>query len=256
MRLFALAAILALGVLAGLSDEKAPGAGKNTPPKPPAPSRPPAPPPRPPVNPAALVIPRLPANFRPGPGARLAPWNVDVTFTFNADVGKVRSLDPPADFDEKGNIQKHTKEELAALKGDTPEEKKMAGYRSDYSELKVGDMVQVALSVHKTNATEEKKGKGDKKEKEEGKADKPDKGDTPAKDGRWVVANQFIGKITKIDGATTISGPKMTVRVTTVQVVQGRNKPAGNRTITVKPEQGQATLILAGRRPPAPPAKP
>jgi hypothetical protein len=187
-------------------------------------------------------IPRLPAGYRP-PMPRLVPHNLDVSFTFNTEVGKVRTVDPPTEFDEKGNIKKPTKEELAKAKGDTPEEKKLAGYKSDFSELKVGDMVQVALSVYKLKAKKKPRA-GAKKDDAEADLEK-----APS-EGRWVVATQVIGKVTNIDAANTVAGAKMTIRVTTVQVAQGNNNPQANRALTITPEQGQATLILAGRRPP------
>jgi hypothetical protein len=292
MRLFTLPAILALAVLIGLSDEKAPGAGKSTskssgsgggssskPSSTPTskPSggggTPTTKPGGTPSNPGGGSggIPGgypgarpgypggypggyrgVPPGYRPGAGARLVPLNLDVSFTFNSDVGKVRTVDPPAGFDEKGNIKKHTKEELEKLKGDTPEEKKLAGYKSDFSELKVGDMVQVALSVYKTNAPRKAAPGAKKDDKDAVKDEKPAELDKVGKDGRWVVATQVIGKVTSIDPANTISGPKMTIRVTTVQVAQGNSNPPANKPLDIKPEQGQATLILAGRRPPEP----
>ena len=255
MRLSALAAILALGVLIGLSDEEA-GARKSSPSSKPAPK----PPPRPtgvggtPNIPVYRPPTYRPPNYKPQAGSRLANVNFDVTFTFNGEVGKVRTVDPPTEFDDKGNIKKHTKEELKALKGDDPVEKKLPGYKSDFSEVRVGDYIQVALSVYKM--VDKKKAKAKKKGKEEEEEKAKDEEEDKPKEGKWVVTAQFIGKVTKADAANTDAQPKITVQITTVQVVQGNAKPPGGKAQTVSPEQAQATVIVVGKRPPEKPVEP
>jgi hypothetical protein len=59
---------------------------------------------------------------------------------------KVRIKDLPQDFDDKGNIKKYTREELAELKG---KDKNLPGYESSIDALKVGQVVQVTLGAHK-----------------------------------------------------------------------------------------------------------
>ena len=59
---------------------------------------------------------------------------------------KVRIKDLPEDFDDKGNIKKYTREELAELKG---KDKNLPGYESSIDALKVGQSVQVTLGAHK-----------------------------------------------------------------------------------------------------------
>ncbi len=59
---------------------------------------------------------------------------------------KVRIKDLPEDFDDKGNIKKYTREELAELKG---KDKNLPGYESSIDALKVGQVVQVTLGAHK-----------------------------------------------------------------------------------------------------------
>jgi hypothetical protein len=182
---------------------------------------------------------RLPANYRPRAGMRIVNANLEVTFTFNGDVGKVRTISPPEEFDDKGNIKKHTKEELKALKGDTPAEKKMVGYKSDISEVQVGDVIQVALSSNKANLQKAaKKGKKDKEADLE--EEKPDKGGK----SKWVTVAQVIGTVTKANAGNTDAGSTLTIRITT-QVIQGRG---GNRNQTIDPEQAQATLVIIGKR--------
>jgi hypothetical protein len=188
-------------------------------------------------------------NYRNNrPGVRLAQVNIDVTFSYNGDVGKVRTIDPPEGFDDKGNVKKYTKEELKQFKGDTAEEKKMAGYKSDFSELKVGDLVQVLLSVHKNTAAKKTTAAASKA------GANPD-ADAPAADappevspGKWVVATQLVGRVTKINSQNTAAAATMTVRVTTTQAVSTRGRVNTHRKQTVGPTQAQATVILIGRR--------
>jgi len=241
-RLLAFAAMVALAALACLSTLNAAQRGSRPTPRPPVI--------RPPVIPNGGYIPgnipryngipRLPRNYRPGQGMRVVNATYTFTFTFNNDAGKVRSMSPPEEFDDKGNIKKHTREELQALKGDTPAEKKMVGYKSEISEVQTGDVVQVVLSVNKANLQ-----KANKKEK-----DKIDLDDKEVKDGakaKWVVAGQLVGRVTRVDTGNTEAGPKLTVQVTT-QVVQGRGGNNGNRTQTINPDQGQATMVVIGKR--------
>jgi hypothetical protein len=236
--------MLALGVLVCLSNERAPASGKGaSAPKPPAASKPANKPPKLPQ----ISYYRRPAGYRPRQGARLVPVTTDFTFTFNSDTGKVRTIEPPAEFDDKGNIKKPTAEELKKAKGDDPAEQKLAGYKSDISEVKVGDLVEVALSVFKPTDDKKDAAKKDKADKEKAALDKP-------KEGKWVVAGGVLGKVTKITPGNTDSGTKLTVRGQTVQVVYGRTNPRGHKHQTISPETAQATLILVGRRPAGTPA--
>ncbi len=59
---------------------------------------------------------------------------------------KVRVKDLPEQFDDKGNIKKYTKEELIELKG---KDKNLPGYESSIDAIKPGQILQVALVVHK-----------------------------------------------------------------------------------------------------------
>jgi hypothetical protein len=246
MRPLALSAILGLGVFLALSSKEAPASGKKSGS---SPSRPSGSGPSGPgvFFPPSNYKPWSPGNYRRKNGGRIVAVHIDFTFTFNSDVGKVRSIDPPTEYDEKGNIKKLTAEELKKLKGDDPAEKKMVGYKSDFSELQTGDIVQIALSVKKnTPAKSDKSGKDGDKSLVEDVKDKPD---SP----KWVVAGLLLGKVTRIENANTDAEPKMTVQVTTAQIVApGRNAP-GTRKQTINPEQAQATVILIGHRPVGPP---
>jgi hypothetical protein len=62
------------------------------------------------------------------------------------ELVKVRLAELPPQFDDKGNIKKLTKDELLELKG---KDKKLPGYESAVENLKVGQLVQVTLGVHK-----------------------------------------------------------------------------------------------------------
>jgi hypothetical protein len=62
---------------------------------------------------------------------------------------KVRLKKLPADFDEKGNIKDYTAAELVKLKG---KDRDLPGYESSVENLKVGQVVQVTLGVHRKSA--------------------------------------------------------------------------------------------------------
>jgi hypothetical protein len=59
---------------------------------------------------------------------------------------KVRVKDLPEQFDDKGNVKRYTKEEIAQFKG---KDKNLPGYESSLDAIKPGQIVQVALVVHK-----------------------------------------------------------------------------------------------------------
>jgi hypothetical protein len=186
--------------------------------------------------------------LRPPPPRQGTKVDIAITFTFNSEVGKVRMLTPPDNFDEKGNVKKYTKAELRKLKGDTPAEKKLAGYKAEFSDVKVDDVVEVSISLLKGGTTKPtKKDKASKKEDTD--TDKPAKESKPAKTGKWVVTNKLLGKVTKIPAAktTTDGDPKMTIQVTTV-VPAGAALP--KTTQTFDEEKYAATLIVIGRRAP------
>jgi hypothetical protein len=222
----------------------------------------PAPKPQPkpaaPKPPAPAPAPARPAQARPNPAprrntnttttqnrTRTVTINTDYTITFNDEKGKVRLMDEPFEFDERGKRKKFTAAELKKLKGDTPREQKLAGYKAEYSDMKVGDSIKVNLYTFKPNKKkkadkdEEKadtKKDADKKDadKEEAKKDdakKDDKKDDKetakadkdlptddlvTEDGRWVVAGALEGTVTKADKVTGGS-LKFTMRVTTTQ---------------------------------------
>ncbi len=56
---------------------------------------------------------------------------------------KVRTLQAPKLFDEKGNIRKPTQKDLDELKGP---DKKLPGYTGEFVSLKYGDVVDVYLA--------------------------------------------------------------------------------------------------------------
>lgn len=65
---------------------------------------------------------------------------VDVEWQSIDDV-KVRMLNPPPQFDDKGRIKRYTRKELRELKG----EDKSPGYPAEFSDLKPAQYVQVTL---------------------------------------------------------------------------------------------------------------
>jgi preprotein translocase subunit YajC len=75
--------------------------------------------------------------------------NVDVEST---DEVKVRLADPPAAYDDKGNIKKRTEKELKALKGDPKDpDYKLPGYPAQFSDIRQGSYVRVSLVKKKEN---------------------------------------------------------------------------------------------------------
>ena len=201
-----------------------------------------------------------PAVAAPALAVKVATVSTDYTMTYSSQAGKVRTFDLPANFDEKGNPKKYTKAELQALKGDDPAEKKLPGYKADFSELKVGDYVVVSISVFKPSKTVSA---DQTKETASSDADKPAAEAAPEKSGKWVVQQKLAGRVTKIVSdssskggkkakkakkAKTESEPKVTVHVTT-QVLTGRygrtNKK--NPAQTFDPEKYSATMIVITR---------
>ncbi|HTU16852.1 MAG TPA: hypothetical protein VMG10_02215 [Gemmataceae bacterium] len=69
----------------------------------------------------------------------------DVDFQLTENV-KVRTKNVPQQFDEKGEIKKYTREELAVLKG---KDKNLMGYESSLEALQQGQTLLLALRVHK-----------------------------------------------------------------------------------------------------------
>ncbi len=69
-------------------------------------------------------------------------YDVDVS---GADDLKVRIKNPPTRFDQKGQPLRYSAEELKELRGDTPEERQLPGFKSDFADLKTGDIVSVSL---------------------------------------------------------------------------------------------------------------
>jgi hypothetical protein len=61
------------------------------------------------------------------------------------DSVKVRRVNPPIQFDDKGRVKKYTKKELKELKG----EDKLPGYAAEFSDIKTGQYVKVTLVVKK-----------------------------------------------------------------------------------------------------------
>ncbi|HVS38073.1 MAG TPA: hypothetical protein VMS17_21120 [Gemmataceae bacterium] len=69
----------------------------------------------------------------------------DIDFHTSDDV-KVRILNPPVQFDDKGNAKQYTPDELKAMKGKDAD---LPGYESTLDHLKVGDAIKVTLSTPK-----------------------------------------------------------------------------------------------------------
>lgn len=161
---------------------------------------------------------------------------VDYVLAVNEGV-KVRVKDLAVEFDDKGRPLKMTPEELKKRKGDDPADQKLPGYKSSFSILKPGDVVQVFLSKPK------------------------DKEKTV-----WIPANQqYLGILLEVDEL------KLTLRVNpagpppagSIPMTRGgdkkkpgapNNTPApkdsGTLRVALDDEQRQATTILIVERAP------
>src|SRR5581483_5843603 len=59
-----------------------------------------------------------------------------------ADNIKVRSLAPPVEYDDRGNLKKYTQKDLIALKGNS----KLPGYHAEFEILRPGQVVDIYLA--------------------------------------------------------------------------------------------------------------
>jgi hypothetical protein len=63
------------------------------------------------------------------------------------DEMKVRTLNPPVEFDEKGKPRKYTAKELKEMRGP---DRKLPGYTADFESLKIGQIVRVTVARRKS----------------------------------------------------------------------------------------------------------
>jgi hypothetical protein len=87
------------------------------------------------------------------------PKNIELRAT---DDMKVRVLELPVEFDDKGKPKKYTKKELADRRGPDPS---LPGYTGDFDNLKAGQIVKVYLV--KPKAPPKPVGKGKDKDKDD-----------------------------------------------------------------------------------------
>jgi hypothetical protein len=185
---------------------------------------------------AALLLGEMslaaPPPKRPMPGKGPNSQDVDYEFNVLADV-KVRLLNPPVEFDDKGRPKKLDSEESRKRKGDTPAEQRLPGIKSDFNVLKPGDVVQVSFSRPKNPKDLE--------------------------NTTWsAISGQMVGVITNVDSDKETK--LMTVRVSPNGPPQGGDKgggrmkqrgEAGSRSV-IKPEQRQASVIVIVEQAPEP----
>jgi hypothetical protein len=102
--------------------------------------------------------------------AQQVPQNLYTVKTVNKKVElrgseevKVRTLQPPIDYDEKGNVKKYTKKELKELKGPG----NLPGYTGEFDNLRAGQVVRIYLAKSKKKLALNKKAKKGKKKKKE-----------------------------------------------------------------------------------------
>jgi hypothetical protein len=154
--------------------------------------------PKPVITPAtqvrALVNASLLNRGVRNPNARVMTTHVDLELEAD-DATKVRTGFLPEIFDEKGKPKRYTKDEVAALKGDS----NLPGFNATYDDLKPGQVVRVSLGP---KDSEKKDTKDDVK-----KDDKDKKSETPKP--VTLPVNELAGKVTSVEGTTK----KFVVRV-------------------------------------------
>jgi hypothetical protein len=79
-----------------------------------------------------------------GGGTKQVTHNIELQAS---DSMKVRMMQPPVDFDDKGRPKKYTPREIKALK--KGEDAKLPGFAADFDSLKANQVVQVYLSKSK-----------------------------------------------------------------------------------------------------------
>jgi hypothetical protein len=78
---------------------------------------------------------------------KLVSEHKDFDLESTPDV-KVRYLEPPAQYDDKGQLKKYTAAELKELKGKNPD---LPGYEADFDKLAPGQTVRVTLARPKAD---------------------------------------------------------------------------------------------------------
>lgn len=158
------------------------------------------------------------------PVPQISNQRTDYQLTLATDA-KVRVMKAPTKYDDKGNPQRYSSDELKKLKGDTTEEQRLVGYKSDLDNLHDGDLVQVTLAT--------------------AKPDRSDKEKTT-----WVPVGQLSGMV------ANLSGKSFTLQVNTqiVSAVRMPNNNNGNNTKQVMDgDKMQATVIVVVTPNPNPP---
>lgn len=150
----------------------------------------------------------------PQPQVVTKTYDIDVTA---APEAKVRIKNAPPRFDQKGNLLKYSADELRELKGDSPEDKKLPGYKRDFADLKVGDVVAVSLVRPHPDAKDK---------------DKP----------TWTAAGTLTGTIAGVSGG----GKTLTVKINATELKTASAVPTvGNQTkVALDPNLVLASQIM------------
>jgi hypothetical protein len=143
---------------------------------------------------SAFPIVRVPKPTFRNPGGRVLTTHVDLELEAD-DTTKVRTDFLPEILDENGKPKRYTKDEVAALKGDS----NLPGFKATYDNLKPGQIVRVRLGP---KDSEKKDSKDDIK-----KDDNDKKTETPKPIA--LPVNELAGKVTSVEGTTK----KLVVRV-------------------------------------------
>jgi hypothetical protein len=179
-----------------------------------------------------------------------------------ADEALVRTmhiLNP--ELDDKGEIKKLSAEEKLKLKGDTPEEQKLTGYKAAVEDIQPGDEVIVSLSKYqpaksskKDEDTETKEKKSGDKESAKDSSDEMTDHDKIAKLANWKRQGKLHGVVLEVDAT---SSRRMTIAIQGQQIAMvkpgqknnnANNQNAKPKKIDIDPSVLQATFVVIVKR--------
>jgi hypothetical protein len=187
--------------------------------------------------------------------------NYDFTVVEDGFIRSTRLLN--AEIDDKGRPKKLNPDELAKAKGDSPAERRLAGYKAEFDDVQVGDEVVVTLAKQRPtppvvkSAPVKTESPGEKAAKATQDKEENDEPPAPKKFALadWKAVGTLRGVVTAVDG-----NRRLTLRVNTQQWVMpqpnGRNGAANHqagqpRQISIDSDKFQATVVLIIKRSPA-----
>jgi hypothetical protein len=109
--------------------------------------------------------------FNQGAGGNVKMASAFKEFTMETiDNFLVRRLNPPFEYDDKGNVKQFTKEELEKMKG---KDKNLVGYEAKAEDLQAGQVVRVYMAKPKAKPKDKDEPKAEDKKAEDMPPDPP-----------------------------------------------------------------------------------